>query len=127
MSVINTKKIDKEEGNKKGLKKLNVERSSIPAVTHVDYTARVQTVSKKTNQRYYNLIKKFKEKTGCPTLINTSFNVRGEPIVCTPKDAYLCFMRTEMDYLLLNNYLLSKKHQEPLDKDSDWMSEFELD
>ncbi|MBI04413.1 MAG: hypothetical protein CMI96_01185 [Pelagibacteraceae bacterium] len=110
-----------------GLQKLNIPRSEIPAITHVDYSARIQSVSKHTNKRYHDMLTIFNEKYGCPVIVNTSFNVRGEPIVCTPKDAYLCFMRTEMDYLLLNNYLLSKKKQKPLEKDSDWMSEFELD
>ena len=110
-----------------GLKKLNIARSEVPAITHVDYSARIQSVSKNTNKRYHDMLTAFNDKYGCPVIVNTSFNVRGEPIVCTPKDAYLCFMRTEMDYLIMNNYLLSKKEQKPLDKDSDWMSEFELD
>ena len=110
-----------------GLKKLNIARSEVPAITHVDYSARIQSVNKHTNKRYHDMLTVFNEKYGCPVIVNTSFNVRGEPIVCTPKDAYLCFMRTEMDYLILNNYLLSKKEQKPLDKDTDWMSEFELD
>ena len=110
-----------------GLKKLNISRSEIPAVTHVDYSARIQSVSKKTNSRYHEMITKFNEKHGCAVIVNTSFNVRGEPIVCTPRDAYLCFMRTEMDYLILNNYLLKKTEQSALDNDTDWMSEFELD
>ncbi len=110
-----------------GLKKLNIARSEVPAITHVDYSARIQSVSKNTNKRYHDMLTAFNEKYGCPVIVNTSFNVRGEPIVCTPEDAYLCFMRTEMDYLIMNNYLLSKKEQKPLDKDSDWMSEFELD
>ena len=110
-----------------GLKKLNIPRSEIPAVTHVDYSARIQSVSKKTNERYHAMLTVFKEKYGCPVVVNTSFNVRGEPIVCTPSDAYRCFMRTEMDYLLLNNYLLKKSDQEVLKNDSDWKSEFELD
>jgi carbamoyltransferase len=110
-----------------GLKKLNIARSEVPAITHVDYSARIQSVNKHTNKRYHDMLTVFNEKYGCPVIVNTSFNVRGEPIVCTPKDAYLCFMRTEMDYLILNNYLLNKKEQKPLDKDSDWMSEFELD
>ena len=110
-----------------GLQKLNIPRSQVPAITHVDYSARIQSVNKKTNKRYHDMLTAFNNKYGCPVIVNTSFNVRGEPIVCTPKDAYLCFMRTEMDYLIMNNYLLSKKHQKPLDKDSDWMSEFELD
>jgi len=110
-----------------GLQKLNIPRSKVPAITHVDYSARIQSVNKHTNDRYHEMLTVFNNKYGCPVVVNTSFNVRGEPIVCTPKDAYLCFMRTEMDYLIMNNYLLSKKDQKPLDKDSDWMSEFELD
>ena len=110
-----------------GLKKLNIARSEVPAITHVDYSARIQSVNKHTNKRYHDMLTAFNDKYGCPVIVNTSFNVRGEPIVCTPKDAYICFMRTEMDYLIMNNYLLSKKEQKPLDKDSDWMSEFELD
>jgi len=110
-----------------GLKKLLTLRSSIPAVTHVDYSARVQTVNEEDNRLYYRMIHKFEEKYGCPVIINTSFNVRGEPIVCTPEHAYLCFMRTNMDYLLLGNFLLEKKVQKPLDKDVDWLKEFELD
>jgi Predicted carbamoyl transferase, NodU family len=104
-----------------GLKKLNIPRSEVPAVTHVDYSARIQSVSNKTNKRYHDMLTAFNDKYGCPVIVNTSFNVRGEPIVCTPQDAYLCFMRTEMDYLILNNFLLSKKEQEPIDNDSNWM------
>ncbi len=110
-----------------GLKKLNIARSKVPAITHVDYSARIQSVNKHTNKRYHDMLTVFNDKYGCPVIVNTSFNVRGEPIVCTPKDAYLCFMRTDMDYLILNNYLVSKKDQKPLGNDSDWMSEFELD
>ena len=110
-----------------GIDRLNIARSEIPAVTHVDYSARVQTVSESEHPRYYNLIQAFKELTGCPVLVNTSFNVRGEPIVCTPDDAYRCFMRTEMDYLVLGNYLLDKKKQTPLANDINWRNEFELD
>ena len=110
-----------------GLKKLNIPRSEIPAVTHVDYSARIQSVSKITNRRYHKMLTVFKEKYGCPVVVNTSFNVRGEPIVCTPNDAYRCFMRTEMDYLVLNNYLLKKTDQQALSNDSDWKNEFELD
>ena len=120
-------KMTKEQEGYFGLQKLNVARSEIPAVTHVDYSARIQSVSKKTNPRYHEMLSKFNEKFGCPVIVNTSFNVRGEPIVCTPKDAYLCFMRTEMDYLIMNNYLLKKMDQKPLDNDSDWMSEYDLD
>ena len=110
-----------------GLEKLLTIRSAIPAVTHIDYSARVQTVAEEDNPLYYRTIKKFEEKYGCPVIINTSFNVRGEPIVCTPEHAYLCFMRTNMDFLLLQNFLLEKKDQKPLDKDIDWLKEFELD
>ena len=110
-----------------GLEKLKVVRSSIPAITHVDYSARLQTVNKEYNPLYHQMIARFGEKYGCPVIINTSFNVRGEPIVCTPEDAYLCFMRTDMDYLIMENFLLEKKEQKTLDKDIDWLREFELD
>jgi carbamoyltransferase len=116
-----------EEQELFGLQKLLSIRSSIPAVTHVDYSARVQTVTADHQPMYYRMIKQFAEKSGCPVLINTSFNVRGEPIVATPEDAYTCFMRTNMDYLLLGNFLLEKKDQKPLEKDIDWLREFELD
>jgi len=116
-----------DENRKFGLQKLLVLRSTIPAVTHVDYSARVQTVTADHNPVYYRMLKKFEEKHGCPVIINTSFNVRGEPIVCTPEHAYLCFMRTNMDYLVVGNFLLEKKGQKPLDKDIDWLKEFELD
>lgn len=95
-----------------GLDQLNITRSSVPAITHVDFTARIQTVHKDTNARYHAVISKFKSKTGCPILINTSFNVRGEPIVCTPTDAFKCFMGTEMDTLAIGNYLLHKEQQD---------------
>ncbi|HPL96413.1 MAG: carbamoyltransferase [Smithellaceae bacterium] len=107
-----------------GLEQLHVVRSVIPAVTHVDYSARVQTVAEEINPVYYKMIKAFERKYGCPVIINTSFNVRGEPIVCTPEDAYLCFMRTNMDYLVLGNYLLSKEKQKPLSRDIDWRSKY---
>ncbi len=110
-----------------GIDLLNVLRSDIPAVTHIDYSARVQTVHEETNPRYYNLLKAFERKTGYATLVNTSFNVRGEPIVCSPEDAYRCFMRTEMDVLVLENCVLKKEDQKPLEGDSDWKKEFELD
>ena len=121
------KKMTAEEEKLFGIEKLNIPRSVLPAITHVDYSARVQTVSKKTNPRYYNLIKSFKKRTGCPTIVNTSFNVRGEPIVCTPQDAYRCFMRTEMDILVLQNQLLIKSEQPKIQKDETWMQEFKLD
>ncbi len=110
-----------------GIALLNMPRSDIPAVTHLDYSARVQTVHAETNPRYYRLLKRFEAQTGCPVLVNTSFNVRGEPIVCSPEDAYRCFMRTEMDFLVLENCLLSKVEQKPLAGDSDWRKEFDLD
>ena len=113
--------------DKNGFEKLYVERSEIPAITHVDFSARVQTVDQKRNPRYHNVIKRLFDKTGCPVIINTSFNVRGEPIVCTPEDAYTCFMRTDMDYLILENYLLSKKEQPKWQEERDWRKEYELD
>jgi carbamoyltransferase len=116
-----------EEKKLFGLQKLLTIRSTIPAVTHVDYSARVQTVTEQDHPLYYRMIKKFADKYGCPVIINTSFNVRGEPIVGTPEHAYLCFMRTNMDYLILGNFLVEKKDQKPLDKDIDWLKEFELD
>ncbi|UCG61425.1 MAG: carbamoyltransferase [Candidatus Zixiibacteriota bacterium] len=110
-----------------GLDKLKVVRSSIPAVTHVDYSARLQTVSRRHNPLYHKVIDTFDQKYGCPVIINTSFNVRGEPIVCSPRDAYLCFMRTNMDYLIMGPCLLDKSQQKPLEEDTDWQKEFELD
>lgn len=110
-----------------GIDKLKVRRSELPAITHVDYSARIQTVHEDTNPRYYRLLQSFQERTGCGVLVNTSFNVRGEPIVCTPADAYRCFMRTEMDYLVIENFLLAKTEQQAWNKDSAWMQEFELD
>ena len=110
-----------------GIEKLKIPRSSLPAITHVDYSARIQTVSSTTNPRYHKLINAFKNKTGCPTIVNTSFNVRGEPIVCTPQDAYRCFMRTQMDILVLQNQILFKSEQPKEEKDETWMQEFELD
>jgi len=110
-----------------GIDKLNIPRSDIPAVTHIDYSARVQTVDREDNDLYYDVIKRFHEKTGCAAIINTSFNVRGEPIVCRPEEAYRCFMRTEMDYLIMGSFVVSKKEQKPLTQDSNWMKEFELD
>ena len=109
-----------------GIEKLNVKRSEIPAVTHVDYSARVQTVSKNTNKRFHDLITKFKEKTGCPVIVNTSFNVRGEPIVNTPKDAFNCFMGTELDYLVIGNCILDKNKQTS-NLVKDYTKKFELD
>ena len=119
--------MSKEQKDLFGIDKLNVARSSIPAVTHVDYSARVQTVTKEEGPLYYGLVKKFYEKTGCPVIINTSFNVRGEPIVCRPREAYTCFMRTDMDYLVMGNFLLDKKEQKMPEQSADWKKEFELD
>jgi carbamoyltransferase len=116
-----------QELNRQGLDRRHVARSSIPAVTHVDNSARIQTVSKSVHPLLYRLLKAFEMKTGCGVLINTSFNVRGEPIVCTVEDAWRCFQRTNMDYLVMGNFLLEKKEQKPLDKDADWLKEFELD
>jgi len=122
------KKIEMTDEQKKlfGIEKLNIKRSTIPAVTHVDYSARVQTVNKNTNERYYDLISKFKEKTGCPVIVNTSFNVRGEPIVNTPTDAFNCFMGTELDYLVIGDCILDKSKQDQNLK-KDYTKEFELD
>lgn len=110
-----------------GIEKLKVPRSKLPAITHVDYSARIQTVHEKTNPRFYQLLQAFEAKTDCPVLVNTSFNVRGEPIVCTPEDAYRCFMRTEMDALVLENHLLLKEEQPQVERDDSWQQEFELD
>jgi len=110
-----------------GIEKLNLKRSELPAITHVDYSARVQTVHRETNPRYHALLSAFEQRTGCGVLVNTSFNVRGEPIVCTPSDAYRCFMRTEMDYLIVENVLLDKKQQPAWERDTSWQTEFELD
>jgi carbamoyltransferase len=102
-------------------------RSDVPAITHVDFSARIQTVHRETNEKYWRLIQAFKEQTGCGLIVNTSFNVRGEPIVCTPEDAYQCFMRTEMDYLVLGDYLFDKKDQPSWQEEKDWRQEYELD
>ena len=119
--------MDKEQEKLFGIEKLNVQRSQIPAITHVDYSARIQTVHKETNPRYYKLISEFYNKTGCPVVVNTSFNVRGEPIVCTPDDSYRCFMRTEMDILVVDNYVLYKEEQPKFKDQGNWQEEFELD
>ncbi len=126
--VNSNKKIEMNEEQKKlfGIDKLNIKRSEIPAVTHVDYSARIQTVTKETNKPYYDLISKFKERTGCPVIVNTSFNVRGEPIVNSPTDAFNCFMGTELDYLVIGNCILEKSKQDPNLK-KDYTKEFELD
>ena len=119
--------MSEEEEKLFGIEKLNVARSDLPAITHVDYSARVQTVHRETNPRFHRLLEAFEQRTGCAVLVNTSFNVRGEPIVCTAEDAYRCFMRTEMDYLVLENILLHKPDQPAWEKDDSWMQEFELD
>jgi len=110
-----------------GIEKLNTRRSSLPAITHVDYSARIQTVHRETNPRFHALLSSFRDRTDCSVLVNTSFNVRGEPIVCTPEDAYRCFMRTEMDYLVVENFLMAKADQPAREKDDSWKNEFELD
>ena len=126
--IKSEKKIEMTNEQEKlfGIEKLNIKRSKIPAVTHVDYSARVQTVNKDTNKYYYDLIQKFKEKTGCPVIVNTSFNVRGEPIVNTPTDAFNCFMGTELDFLVIGNCILDKTKQD-LNLKKDYSKEFELD
>ena len=116
-----------EEKQLWGIEKLNVKRSEIPAVTHVDYSARIQTVRRETNPLYWDILEAFRQRTGCPVLVNTSFNVRGEPIVCSPADSYRCFMRTEMDFLVLENFILDKKDQPAFAEKGDWRKEFELD
>ena len=121
------KEMSQEEEKLFGLAKLNLVRSSVPAITHVDYSARLQTVNQRDNPIYHELLRVFDEKYGCPVIINTSFNVRGEPIVCAPKDGFLCFMRTEMDYLIMGDFLISKKDQQGLTGDIDWKQKFELD
>jgi carbamoyltransferase len=130
--VANVKKerqkdMSEEQKRLFGLEKLKIARSDIPAITHVDYSARIQTVHQDTNPLYHDLISAFEKDHGCAVIINTSFNVRGEPIVCTPEEAYRCFMRTNMDYLVLGNYLLDKSRQKPLENDSDWRRKFEAD
>jgi carbamoyltransferase len=110
-----------------GIEKLNVTRSKIPAVTHVDYSARIQTVRRETSPLYWDIIEAFRRRTGCPVIVNTSFNVRGEPIVCTPQDSYRCFMRTEMDFLVLENFILDKREQPAFADASNWRDEFKLD
>ncbi len=102
-------------------------RSDVPAITHIDYSARIQSINKSTNERFWRLLEAFKKKTGYGVLVNTSFNVRGEPIVCTPDDAYRCFMRTEMDYLVLGRYLFKKDEQPAWNEEKNWREEFQLD
>ncbi len=119
--------LSNDEKDARGFDKLRVARSELPAITHVDNSARVQTITREDHPRYYDMINAFYEKTGCPVVINTSFNVRGEPIVCTPEEAYTCFMRTRMDYLCLGSFLLDKTDQAPWKEEQDWREAFELD
>lgn len=119
-------KMTEEQNSLFGIDKLNVPRSSIPAVTHVDYSARIQTVHKETNPKFHALLSRFFDKTGCPILVNTSFNVRGEPIICTPEDAFRCFMGTEMEVLAVGNCILYKKEQNP-DLKLNYAQAFDLD
>ena len=121
------KKMTGDEKELFGIEKLNIARSSLPAVTHVDYTARVQTVHRETNPLFYDMIKALNDEHGTAVVVNTSFNVRGEPIVSTPEDAYRCFMRTDMDFLSIGNFLLDKTEQTPLKEDTEWRKEFTLD
>jgi len=117
-----------EESSKLSIRdRINQVRSDVPAITHVDYSARVQTVNRNVSPRYHSLVEAFEKKTGYGIIINTSFNVRGEPIVCTPEDAYRCFMRTEMDYLVLGSYLLDKKAQPPWQEKQNWRQDYVLD
>jgi carbamoyltransferase len=120
-------KMTAEEEALWGIDKLNIRRSEIPAVTHVDYSARIQTVRRETNPLYWEIIEAFRQKTGCPVIVNTSFNVRGEPIVCTPEDSYRCFMRTEMDFLVLETCVLDKQERPAFVETRDWRKEFKLD
>jgi carbamoyltransferase len=121
------REVSQEPRSEDLLKWVNEVRSTLPAVTHIDYSARVQTVTKERNGRYFDIIEAFKARTGVGLLINTSFNVRGEPIVCTPEDAYRCFMRTEMDYLVLENCILDRSRQPKTDGDQSWRTEYALD
>jgi carbamoyltransferase len=110
-----------------GIERLNVPRSSVPAITHVDYSARIQTVRRETSPLYYDILSAFQRRTGCPMIVNTSFNVRGEPMVCSPEDAYRCFMRTNMDVLVLENFILERAAQPKREEDESWKKEFVLD
>jgi carbamoyltransferase len=121
------KKLSEADSTKKGLEKLSIKRSDIPAITHVDYSARIHTVDREVNPYYYSVIEEFFKLTGCPVIINTSFNIRGEPIVNSPEDAYRCFMRTNMDFLVLEDFLLEKQHQDFIENEENWTREFELD
>jgi carbamoyltransferase len=127
VKAVIRKLVPENYGNLPMMERLYVERSSLPTITHVDFSARVQTIDVKTNPDFWNLLTEFKSQTSCGVLVNTSFNVRGEPPVCTPEDAYKCFMRTEMDYLVIGNYLLSKTEQPTWLENEDWKKEFTLD
>jgi carbamoyltransferase len=127
VAAAKRRKMTRAEESLWGIEKLNVKRSEIPAVTHVDYSARIQTVRHETNPLYWEIIQAFKRKTGCPVVVNTSFNVRGEPIVCTPEDSYRCFMRTEMDALVIENFILRKEEQPAFAEQGDWRAQFKLD
>jgi carbamoyltransferase len=127
--VASSRRVPVSDGDEArwGLDKLQVPRSTIPAVTHVDGSARIQTVRRESNAVYYDIIEAFYRRTGCPVIVNTSFNVRGEPIVCSLEDAYRCFMRTDMDVLVLENFVLLKSEQTPIVQDDSWRKEFVLD
>jgi carbamoyltransferase len=125
--VLDRHLINHDTSNLKGIEILKVKRSSIPAVTHVDNSARIQTVHKETNEDFFNLISEFNKITGVPLVVNTSFNVRGEPIVETPRDAFICFMRSNIDYLCIGSYLLAKTDQTKLEEKVNWREVFELD
>jgi len=127
--VLKSRRLPEAEGTKAlwGIEKLNVPRSTVPSITHVDYSARIQTVRPEVNGLYYEIINAFYQRTGCPVIVNTSFNVRGEPIVCTPEDAYRCFTRTHMDVLVLENFIIEREAQGPMPVDESWKSEFALD
>ena len=116
-----------EAGSLWGIEKLSVLRSTVPSITHVDFSARIQTVRPGVNGLYYEIVDAFNRRTGCPVIVNTSFNVRGEPIVCTPEDAYRCFQRTHMDVLVLENFIIERSAQGPMPVDESWKSEFALD
>jgi carbamoyltransferase len=125
--VVEGERLPRPETTATGLELLKIPRSTIPAVTHVDYSARVQTVTEDENPAYYRLLSEFRELTGCPVIVNTSFNVRGEPIVNTPQEAYACFMRTNIDYLAMGGFLLVKAHQPAWEETKDWRAEIPLD
>jgi carbamoyltransferase len=127
-NVKGDKRLEMTENQKGlfGIEKLNVPRSSVPAITHVDYSARIQTVHADTNPKYHALITRFNEITGCPLVVNTSFNVRGEPIICSPEDAFKCFMGTELDVLAIGDYLLFKEAQD-ITLHEDYKEKYELD